>query len=212
MAKGESTWSSKGEQVKKVSFEPLPAGWYELKLGGPIEVRKAAGEGKFSRLSVRFSALGTGQNGGKDRIVFHDFYLRTEPNEKGTVLVKMGGQLVDFTKALGDDVDGAPLRKENGEAIIDPLWLKKWLENREGEVVKGRVKVEKDQNGEPRNKLTEFEEGEARDEDEDEDEDIEDEKDEAEEEDAEDEDDEFEKALAAKKAKAAAAKKKKGKR
>lgn len=175
MAKGEMSWNAGSVQVKKFNFDPLPNGEYDMKLDGrTLEIRKKQEPGSFPRVASRFTAVGTGKDGQKDRIVFHDFYVRTEPNEKGTVLVAMSGQLVDFIKALGldpDDVD-LPLIDVNGEKCIDAVALKKWLENRDGEVVKARVRTEKDQNGEPRNRIGAFIEAEgaagASDEDEDE--------------------------------------------
>jgi hypothetical protein len=202
MAKGETGWSSKGKQVKKGNFQPLPAGLYESALDtSRAEVRIADKEGAFPRVAVAFRHPGTGKDGGKDRMTFHDFYLRTEPNEKGTVLVEMQGQILDYVRALGTEIE-PKMTTHLGERIIDPVWLKKWLTNRDGEVVQARLKVEKDLNGDPRNRVQFFEEAEgASDADEDEDEaDEEAEDEEVEDEDGEDDEgddeDEFAKATA----------------
>lgn len=154
--KGETSWNPQGKAVKKFSFEALPAGDYELALDtSKAEVRKSQNPGSFPRVAVCFRALGTGQDGKKDRLVFHDFYIRTEPNDKGTVLVEMSGQILQFMQALGT-LSNMPVTNVSGEAVLDPIQLLKWLKNRDGEVVKGRLKVEKDQNGENRNRIQFF--------------------------------------------------------
>jgi hypothetical protein len=198
MAKGETTWSSKNATVKKSNFEPVPPGDYELKLdASKADVRKAQGEGKFPRVAVAFTVVGSAKGGGRDRLVFHDFYVRIQPNEKGNVLVEMSGQIVAFAKALPAEVN-VKTTMFNGERILDPIALKKWLQNRDGEIVKGRVRIEKDLNNEPRNRIASFEEAdEAAEEEEVDDEET----DEDEEADTDEDEDEFEKAVSKKPAK-----------
>jgi hypothetical protein len=156
MAKGEKMFSSAGMDVKKHSFEPPKPGEYEAKLRSEkAEIRKKQEPGSFPRVAVAFELLDTAENGGKNKWVFHDFYVRAEPNDRGNVLVAMSHQIVAFAKALGTVVK-VPLMSINGEDCLDPKALVAWLKNRDGEVVKLKTKNEKDQQGNLRGRVDQF--------------------------------------------------------
>jgi hypothetical protein len=144
MAVGEKKFSTKGRDAKRFSSEPFAAGDYEMKvLGDTAEVRKKQQEGDvptFSYVTCAFEALGTGQDGGRNRRIYHNFFLRLNPGKDGSVITDRADQLVGFARALGEDADVGVVR-QNGEDVISAQSLVKWLKANDGAVLNAHIKV-----------------------------------------------------------------------
>jgi hypothetical protein len=212
MAKGETTFSTGKVEKKRYAFTPIKAGDYELKiLGDSAEVRTAEPSKKnpnpMPRVNFAVEALGSGEDGGSNRKVFHTLWCSLKADKNGVVGPARADQLKGLADALGKDANIA-IKTIKGQECLDPIALKKWLEKQDGEVVKGHVRIQKGTAEYPqdRNVISEFfepEESEKEDEDEaEEDEDLDegDDVDEDEDED-EDEDDDLPPAKSVKKGK-----------
>ncbi len=150
MATGE--WSSKGKEAKKFNFEPFPPGEYELKLlGDSTETRRKQEPGALPYNATRFEALGTATGeGGKNRLLFHNFFLSLKPGKGGDAMPERADQLAGFGKALGDEPQ-LPTQEYNigtpdvpsYVTILDALVVKKWLIAHDGAIVKAKVKVDR---------------------------------------------------------------------
>lgn len=200
MAKGQKTFSSSGRKVVKLEFKPLPPGEYELKLNAKtLEIKTAAGPGKLPYINASVEALGTGGDSGKNRRVYHRFFLDTTPSKKdGVSMVERGAGLVAFARAGGVELDGIPVvakTKINDDGsseeheILDPKAVLEFLKGLDGSVISAKVKVTPaDGNYGPKNEIEYFIEGEPADSSDDEDEDEDEEDGESEDEEVEDED------------------------
>ncbi len=159
-ATGEKKWSAKGKEVTKMSFEPLPKGDYEFRVdAGLIEQRVAKDKpGSVPYISIALPALGTAQNGGKDRRVYHRLFLHTVPSEKdGKAMVERQGGVLDLAKALGVEPEfsqiSVPYQKYDAKgnkqggmtkmSILKPSEVVEWLKSFDGTVIKGHVKVDR---------------------------------------------------------------------
>lgn len=155
MAVGETKFSSRGQAVKRFTNNPIPRGVYPLELlgdGMEVKVSKDNPENSIPRVGVRFAAQGTGKDGGKDRLMFHDFFLSLKPGKDGVAMPFRGGGLVEFARAQGDElenidllektieVDGAPLKVK----YLDPAQVMEYLESKVGVVTEGKVTIEAD--------------------------------------------------------------------
>lgn len=160
MAKGDRNFSTEGRQVSRFSNKPAPAGEYELKLiSSKAEVKAPNAQnprGVPYVGGVRFQVVGSGENGGKDKTFFHSFFCSLLPGSDGKVMPERGGQIVDYAHALGDKFNGSvisvhtPGGEKGGVQLdpqevdaLDPIQLCKWLKERDGAIVKGRIKVQK---------------------------------------------------------------------
>ena len=169
MATGEKTFSTRGQQVSKPDFKPFPAGEYELKLlGDTWEQRVADGTGKLPYLNGRVEVLGTAkEDGGKNRQVFHRFFLDLTPTKNGTPMTNMGAGIVAFAKAIPEEMSGITvLTKPKGEEgvpadILSPKSVLAWLKAHDGVVVKAYIKIEKSTDYGDRNVIGYFVEGEG---------------------------------------------------
>lgn len=161
MAKGEKTFNLGDVQKSKRSFEPFPAGDYDLKLRGQdVEIRKADskdGKPTFSYVSLAFDALGTGKDGGKDRRVYHMLFLRLKPGKDGLVSPALADGLKGLADALGD-TPNLPTVEQNGEDIINPKAVVQFLKNHDGNVVRAHVSIQRGNKQYPgdKNKVDEF--------------------------------------------------------
>lgn len=135
MAKGETRFSSEGRKIHKFENQPIPAGDYGLTLLGKMEIKKSQEKGPdaIPYVSVRFAADGTAaKEGGKDRLAFHQFYLSLKPGKDGIVMADRSGQIVEFYRAHGEELDVPTITKtlEDGSKVdyLDPEAIIEQLE------------------------------------------------------------------------------------
>lgn len=160
MATGEKKFSSSGRKVQSGFTIPAP-GEYEAKLiAGKAEVKIGQSETSLPRVAgVRFELLGTEQGNGKNQLVFHDFYTSlVESPKDNKAMVDRTGQIVDFSKAIGEDVECGIVQVKNSDCLSAKELLQ-WLKNRDGAVLKLKVKHEKGQNDQVYAKVDRFIEG-----------------------------------------------------
>lgn len=164
MATGEKTWSSQGKTPAKFESKPIPAGEYDLKINGDWVSKVAEGEGKVPYLSGSFTALGSGQNGGKDRKVFHMLFLSLKPGSDGVTMPERGNGILGLVRGLGTNIN-PPVVTMQGQELLSPNHIKQWLKANDGAVVRASVKIEKDTGGYPdKNRIEFFVESEQQDE------------------------------------------------
>lgn len=178
MSTGEKSFSTSNTKKTKRNFDPAKAGDYDLKLLKNVEIRvaepkmyeKGKLKGKMSkpvpRVSTRFEILDTSEEGGRNKLYFHDFTCNMKPNEDGQVLPQGADQLKGFSDGIGVDAEipcmmyqpKGTSSPEDKVKILDPRALKKWLEEQADSVVRGHLKVQGGTTDypEPKNKLTEF--------------------------------------------------------
>lgn len=149
MAKGESKFDMKAIDKKKRTFQPIPAADYDLKLlGDTVEIKKADPSEKnpkpISYVNVAFEALKSAKEGGRNQRVYHRLFLSLKPGKDGMI----SPQLADGLKGLGDALGSLPsldtvtVEATDGETeMVSPLAVKKWLMGKDGEVVRGHVKI-----------------------------------------------------------------------
>lgn len=145
---GERRISSKGEKTDKPSFEPFPAGDYELVLRGQkTEIRVSdENEDAVPYVSATFEALNTakGENG-KNRLVFHMFRLKNVPQKDGRLPWKSGNQLAGYRDSTGVEFDlpvtDFTTRAANTYEILSPEAVKEYLQGLDGQSVRARIKV-----------------------------------------------------------------------
>lgn len=170
MAKGESGFNTGSVEKKKYNFKPFAQGDYELKLlGETADVRKAAVTKKrpnpLPYVALAFEALGTGEDGGKNKRVYHNLFCSLNPDKNGVQMPARADQIKGLADALGSHPT-LPSTMVNGVECINPLVVKKWLEKHDGEVMKGHVRIQKgtDEYPDPKNVISEFFEPEEEDE------------------------------------------------
>lgn len=147
MAKGSKTFSLSNTEKKKRSFEPFPAGDYDLKLlGNTIEVKTPQVTKERTNpipyVNVAFEALGTGVDGGKNKRVYHMFFLSLKPGKDGIVSPATVDGLKGFADAIGDQPDMKIVEVGDVEAI-SALAVKKFLAEHDGEVVRAHVTIQR---------------------------------------------------------------------
>lgn len=164
MAQGETTFSTEGRKTVKFVSTPLPTNVdYNFKLNGDAEIRQADGVGKLPRIAVSMDMLGTAtKDGGKDRKVFVDFHLNLAPGKDGVAMVDRGNGIVAFAKSIGDVMAGITIKdavygeEEKPVQILSPKGVLAWLKAHEGATGQVRLRLEKDLNGEQRNRVAYF--------------------------------------------------------
>lgn len=158
---GEKTFSAGGRSVTKFQFTPPKPGDYDLKIrGSSVAIGCKQEPGAVPYVKVQLEALGSADEGGRNKILFHMFWLSTEPGAGGKAPVDFGGQITDLLKAMGEDA-ALPLRVHNANVkvgkdasgnyetvtkdidIIDPEALKKFLADHDGMIVRGKVRNRK---------------------------------------------------------------------
>ena len=197
MAKGSKTFSLSNTDKKKRSFEPFPAGDYDLKiLANTVEIKTPAvtkeRPNPIPYVNVAFEAIGTAQDGGKNRRVYHMFFCSLKPGKDGIVSPATVDQLKGFADALGDQPDMKIIEVGDTECVSQ-LAVKKFIEEHDGEVVRAHVAIQKGSKDypDPKNVIKEFiETDESSGSDDEEDEPEEDEESDAEETDEDESDDE----------------------
>lgn len=214
MAKGEMGFDASKRKVRRFDNSPPPAGEYDFKFrSSKATISVADGVGKLPfingcQLELMDSAS---TEGGKNRIIYHSFFLGTTPPPGGeTAAVDGGDGIVAFSKAIGVNLKlgpGAVIKKaaknkkgvDYTALILDPKKVVAWLKEQDGSKGTVRTKTRPDRN-DPEvkygavNYFIEAEEGSEEEEDEELEEESEetDEEDEEGEEDSEDEGDEDE--------------------
>lgn len=166
MAKGESTWSSKGVKTVKFNSTPLAPGEYDLRIDPTWAQACATGEGKVPYLKGSFTALNTATSeGGKDRKVFHNIFIELTPDKNGVPMATRGNNILGLARALGLELEDAPTVTLSGKELLAPAYCKQFVLNNEGSVVKAKIKIEKGTNGfEDQNRIVFFVEAEPQEE------------------------------------------------
>lgn len=228
MATGEKSFAFGSVDKKKRTFEPFPAGDYDLKvLGDTVEIRtpepSKENPNPVSYVACGFEALGSAsEEGGKNRRVYHNFFCKLAPGKDGIVTPTCVDQLKGFADAINDQPEIAIIQQA-GQDVLSQLAIKKFLQSHDGDVVRAHVGIQKGtaKYPDPKNNIKEFLESEGsekdeesddeedEDEDTDEDEDDDDEEDSDSDDDSDDDEDDSDDLKAAAKKKAA---KKKGKK
>lgn len=161
MATGEQKWSSRGESIKRFTNKPIKKGTYGFELLGndmAVKLSQEDPDNSIPRIGVRFLALKTAeQEGQKDRLYFHDFYLSLKPGKDAVVMPRRGGQIIEFARANGDELDDITLLEKtiidpdgDGEQTItvkylDPQQVMEYLESKVGSVTEGKLTIEAEQ-------------------------------------------------------------------
>lgn len=158
MTTGEKTFTTSGRNVAKFEFTPPKPGTYDLKIrGSSASVGCKQEPGSVPYVKVQLEALDSAEAGGRNKLVFHMLWLSTEPGATGKAPVDFGGQVTDLLKALGEEAN-LPMRVHNANVkvgkdsngnyetvtkdidIIDPEALKKFLAERDGVIVRGKIR------------------------------------------------------------------------
>ncbi len=155
MATGDRTFTTEGRKVQRGKSTPLPAGDWEGKvIGSRTEVRTGEESG-MPYVAVTVEALNSAtQEGGKNRWVFHNLFLTISEytSKKG----KRVGPLVDtsngitaLAKSMGETLNLGPnsiktITDNYGNELeyVDPLAVKRWLAERDGQVFRFHSKIE----------------------------------------------------------------------
>lgn len=160
MATGERKFSTEGRTVAS-GFEPFPAGTYNLILK-QVEVKCANGPGKVPYCAAQFEAEGTAKSeGGKNRILFHNFLLSLKPGKDGIVSHERGGGITAFALAINQNMTDVDIvTVEGGESgdveALDAREVAAWLRELVGTEVKAKVKVRKDPTYGDKNEVDRF--------------------------------------------------------
>lgn len=157
MAAGESKFSSRGVAIKRFENTPIPKGTYEFELlsdGMEVKVSLENPENSIPRIGCRFAAHGTAkEEGGKNRLYFHDFFLSTKPGKDSTMMPARGGQLIEFARAQGDELDDIDLEEktitnadgqEETVKYLSPGQVMEYLESKVGGMLEGKLNIEPD--------------------------------------------------------------------
>jgi hypothetical protein len=153
MATGERKFDSSTRQVVQPNFKPFAPGEYDLKIGTDWEIRTAEGQGRLPYLNGSFEVLGTAASeGGKNKKVFHRFFLDLSPAKDGVSMVDRGNGITAFAKSAGTTLEVAILQKPKGKELIPvdilaPKETLRWLLAMDGTVVRAHVKIEKGTGG-----------------------------------------------------------------
>ena len=165
MSKGSKTFDLGNVDKKKRSFIPFAAGDYDLKiLADTVQVKtpepSKENPNPVSYVSMGFEALGTGEDGGKNRRVYHSFFCKLKPGKDGIITPQCVDQLKGFADALGDQPE-LKVIEQAGEEVISQLAIKKFIESHDGDVVRAHVAIQKGNKRFPddRNVVKEFIEG-----------------------------------------------------
>lgn len=146
MAKGESTWSSRGKQPAKPESKPLPDGKYTLQFVADWTQKCSNNEGSIPYLNGSFKVQGTAGASGKDRRVFAMIFLGLAPGKDGIAMVDRSNGLLGLLRAVGTEVD-FPSTTINGKELLNPGAVKQWLNSLEGTTVEAMIKIEKGTDG-----------------------------------------------------------------
>lgn len=155
---------TRGVKIQKFTNRVLPVGEYELKLHAQkASIKTGQAAESRPRISCMFEALGTENEGGKNVKFFWDAFTSMKPGKNGTSMPEWGGGVIALARGFGEELEDASISiiDVGGVPCINPKELLAWLQNRDGQVVKARVKQDKKQDGSLENRVDYFIEGEA---------------------------------------------------
>jgi len=151
MATGEKRFSTRSLDLQKNDFPPITPGDYTLRIrGDKTEVKKSSdpNSAQLPYVNTAFTVVGSAlKEGGKDRMVFHRFFLAVKPSEKGVIMPARPDQLKGLAMALGEDID-LPFREYHNnktgemEECIDASAFARWLKENDGRELQGHIKTE----------------------------------------------------------------------
>ena len=150
MATGEKRVNFGERKVTKFQFKPVDPGEWDLKLNaGKAEIRKSKEKGPNAvpYINVSFSALGSGGEEGKDRLVFHSFFLKVTPGDNGQAMIDAENGIGGYIAALGlaDDFQPRTMEVEDPDGntieILNPNDVLRFLQEHDGVVVRGRTRL-----------------------------------------------------------------------
>lgn len=152
--KGEKRFSTQGREARKFTSKPFEEGDYTLKiLGETFEVRKPEQkvdkDGKklptLPYINGAFEVLGTNEEGGRNRRVYHSFFLSQKPSDKdGSVMSDRADQIVGFARGLGEEIEGVSVIRVDGVDCIGPQALLKWIKAHDGATLDAHIKVSRE--------------------------------------------------------------------
>ncbi len=154
MAKGEAKFDSSKEKTHKYENKPLPVQEYEFKLLTGPEIKVAQGVGKLPYINAQLELLNTAEKkGGKNRKIYHRFFLNTSPGKDGVKGTNRQDGIVAFSHAIGKklvcNTEPAVRVDDKGEkqnvVILTADSVKQWLGGMAGATGKLKSKNEKDQ-------------------------------------------------------------------
>lgn len=150
--KGETLYDSSTRKVSKFINTPLPPKQYEGKVLPGSEIAKAAGKGKLPYVRAKIEVLNSAaKKGGKNRILYHNFFLNTSPDADGKASVDRQDGITAYSHAIGAKlkcpvIPAKKLPKDGGDLvnvkILDHDIAVKFLEKAAGRVFKMRTKNE----------------------------------------------------------------------
>ncbi len=165
MAMGQKSFSSSNRTVQApMRFELIPPGEYEAVLRtNKTKVSLADGPGKLPYVACHIELLNTATGeGGKNRVIFHNFFPWLYPCKDGVAMIDRANGLVAFARAVNTSLDlpaGAVIKMKKNMAaegetldlkeveLIQPKMVEKWLAQFDGTVFKLVVKTDKAQKG-----------------------------------------------------------------
>lgn len=157
MTTGEKTFSTKGRTVVAPTFKPINPGNYDLKVGGDATIAKADKPDAVPYVNVSFEVEGTAETeGGKNKRVFHRFFLGMKEGKDGVINMDRENQLTALAQAMNTEAEDFEIvsREANdsdGNAVtleyVNPKQVVEWLKSFEGQTVKARIKTEKGTGG-----------------------------------------------------------------
>lgn len=157
MTTGEKTFSTAGREVKAPVFKPITPGNYKLTVGSDVSMAKADKPDAVPYINLSFEVQGSAESeGGKNKRVFHRFFIGMKPGRDQVINMDRENQLVAFAQALGTQLEGVEiLEREANDAegnsvkleYLNPKQLIEWIKGFEGAEVNGRIKTEKGTGG-----------------------------------------------------------------
>lgn len=156
MAKAEKRFSSKGQDVQKFSRRIADAGEYDAKLKTEkAAIRIGQQETSMPRVGVGLEILGTEGDSGKNVFCYADLFTSLKPGSDGITMPMRSHGVVALARSLGEEVD-LSIVQHKGQDCLNAKELLQWVKNRHDEVIRVRLKVEKDLAGNPVNRVDEF--------------------------------------------------------
>jgi len=148
---GEKRFRSSEEKVEKPKFDALTTGDYELKFRGDkftVAAPSQSNPDGLPYIKGQFEALETAvKEGGKNKVLFPMFHLKTTPTDKGFINAKARGSVLDLAKAIREDLDVSLIEYTtlagNTYEMLNPTEVVAWLKSKDGLVVKAHIKQEK---------------------------------------------------------------------
>lgn len=152
MVDGEKNFTTDGQRAVRFESTPVPTADYELKLVDNFEIRKKAEPGAMPYIAARFELLGTGKDGGKNRLLFHNFMVSLDPGRDGVLNPARANQLTGYAQALGEAFKTGRIVEVTNKAggktnCIDPRAVVEWLKAKAGSITKAHVKVKPAKDG-----------------------------------------------------------------